>query len=590
MQRYRTVIILVLLVVVPLAVAVVAARFFLPGSGAKTGQAEAKPVAAPSVKKQKTRKIFGAARGLPVGTLLTEEDLTGLDLPPGEIKRGHVVMDGPKAIDAVLGHAVRESLAPGAPLIRAAVVGPGQRGFLAAVLQPGTRAVTIQLGAGTRHAGLIDPGDRVDVILTAKLRLDDRVQSVFARTILENVRVVAVDRQVGTSAETADSGKQIKRTKIVTATLEVSPAQADRLALGEHEGKLSLAVRSLTGTAQRVQHEAVDLEELLSLTKPAPTPPEAPAAVPSPPPPTVKEPATRRVLAPARELPVGTLLREEDLTQVEIATGDVGRGHVLAEGGGATEALRGYAVRKVLNDGVPLTWSSVVGPRQRGFLAAVLKPGTRAVTIRLGAGARHAGLIDPGDRVDVILTAKLRLADGVQSVFTRTILEDVRVVAVDRRVGGGTEPSQGSDPVKRTEIVTATLEVLPAQADRLALGEHQGTLSLAVRSLATAAGKARGEVVDLRQLLARPAPKRTKEPTMRSAPELPVQTAPEPREAALAPPKTVRIIRGDKLTRQTFSDSAGPRSEAVQVVPRPDPVQKQTPGERRSGSEAGISR
>ena len=77
---------------------------------------------------------------------------------------------------------------------------------------------------------------------------------------------------------------------------------------------------------------------------------------------------------------------------------------------------------------------------------------------------------------------------------------------------------------------------------------------------------------------------------MRSAPELPVQTAPEPREAALAPPKTVRIIRGDKLTRQTFSDSAGPRSEAVQVVPQPDPVQKQTPANADPVPRQGISR
>ena len=277
MLRYRTVIILVLLFVVPLAAAVVAARFLLPGNGADTGQAEAKPAAAPKVEEQKTRRIFIAARGLPVGTLLTEEDLTARDLPDKDIGRGYFVMDGPKAIDALRGHAVREALAAGAPLRRSAVVGPGQRGFLAAALGPGTRAVTIQLEAGTRHAGLIDPGDRVDVILTAKLRLEDSAQSVFTRTILEDVRVVAVDRQVGMYAETLESGKRVKRTKILTATLEVSPVQADRLALGAHEGKLSLAVRSLAGAPTRSGSEAVDLEELLSLVK-------------EPPPPIVEEP------------------------------------------------------------------------------------------------------------------------------------------------------------------------------------------------------------------------------------------------------------------------------------------------------------
>lgn len=279
MLRYRTVIILVLLFVVPLAAAVAAARFLLPGNGADTDRAEAKPVAAPKVEEPKTRRIFIAAHGLPVGTLLTEEHLAALDLPDTEIGRGHFVMDGPKAIDALRGHAVREALAAGAPLSRSAVVGPGQRGFLAAALRPGTRAVTIQLGAGTRHAGLIDPGDRVDVILTAKLRLADGTQSVFTRTILEDARVVAVDRQVGTSVETLDGGKQIKRTKILTATLEVSPVQADRLALGEHEGKLSLAVRSLAGAAPRSGSEVVDLEELLSLKEAAAPPAEAPPAI-----------------------------------------------------------------------------------------------------------------------------------------------------------------------------------------------------------------------------------------------------------------------------------------------------------------------
>ena len=156
----------------------------------------------------------------------------------------------------------------------------------------------------------------------------------------------------------------------------------------KHEGKPLFAVSPRLNRHRAAgAAEALD-GELLSLTNRRRRSRGARCRT-SPPPANRQEPATRRVLAPARELPVGTLLREEDLTQVEIATGDVGRGHVLAEGGGATEALRGYAVRKVLNDGVPLTWSSVVGPRQRGFLAAVLKPGTRAVTIRLGAGARQ---------------------------------------------------------------------------------------------------------------------------------------------------------------------------------------------------------
>lgn len=554
-------------------------RFFLPGTG--PGQAEAKPAAPPPAQKPKMRKIFAAARGLPVGTLVTDEDLTTLDLPDKEIGREHLAMDGPKAIDALRGHAVREAVAAGAPLVRSAVVGPGQRGFLAAVLKPGARAVTIRLGKGARYAGLIDPGDRVDVILTAKLRLKDRVQTVFARTILENVRVVAVDRQVGTSADTPGGGKQVKRTEILTATLEVSPAQADRLALGEHEGELSLAVRSLTGTAERVRNEAVDLQELLSLTK------EAPAPAPAPPP-VVDIPATRTVLSAARALPVGTLLKDKDFTEAEIATEDVRREHVVARDGAAIESLRGYAMRETVGAGAALTWSSVVGPGQRGFLAAVLKPGTRAVTIRIGAGTRHAGLVDPGDRVDVILTAKLALAGGKQTVLTRRILEDVRVVAVDREVGGAAGAAQGSEPVKRTSISTATLEVSPAQADRLALGEHQGTLALAVRSLAASAGTASGEVVDLRQLLGDPSSGRAQPPGERSGSATPARPVLESLETA--PSKTVRVIRGSELTRQTFPDPAGPRSNGLPLAAASEPAPKPAADDRRPGPGTKIPR
>ena len=516
-------------------------------------ETEVEPVvaAAPPEKPEK-RLVLAAARGLPVGTLLREEDLIEIEFKAGEVRRGHVVVDGPAAVDALRGHALREAVAAGEPLTRSAVVGPGQRGFLAAVLKRGTRAVTIRLGAGARHAGLIDPGDRVDVILTAKLRLADGAQGVFTRTILEDVRVVAVDRRVGSGTESSKGSEQVKRSEIVTATLEVSPAQADRLAHGANEGKLSVAVRSLVAAARQEDSKAVDLEELLSL--PAAQETEVEPVVAAAPP---EKPEKRLVLAAARGLPVGTLLREEDLIEIEFKAGEVRRGHVVVDGPAAVDALRGHALREAVAAGEPLTRSAVVGPGQRGFLAAVLKRGTRAVTIRLGAGARHAGLIDPGDRVDVILTAKLRLADGAQGVFTRTILEDVRVVAVDRRVGSGTESSKGSEQVKRSEIVTATLEVSPAQADRLAHGANEGKLSVAVRSLVAAARQEDSKAVDLEELLSLPAAQETEvEPVVAAAPpeKLPVTAT----ESSLDQVKKVRVIRGDKITDQTFPDPLRP--------------------------------
>ena len=274
-------------------------------------------------------------------------------------------------------------------------------------------------------------------------------------------------------------------------------------------------------------------EEAIPVSGP-PTPTEPPA----PPPP----PETRTVLAAARDLPLGTLLREDDFAEIEVPKGSVRRGYVVADDPMAVDAVRGHAVREAIAAGAPLSWSAIVGPGQRGFLAAALRPGTRAVTISLGPAARHAGLIDPGDRVDVILTATLRLADGSQGVFTRTILEDVRVVAIDRLVEEGTDALGQGGEVERSEIVTATLEVSPAQANRLTHGEQEGQLSLAVRALAGSSPPIGNEPVDLPQLLSLPT-----DPEPEPEPESDVETEP-------MPVKAVRIIRGSDHTDEYFPE------------------------------------
>ena len=274
MQRYRVVILIVLFGVVPVVAAFFAALYFLKDETANPAEANAVPVVAkapPAPEPAEKRKVLAAARALPVGTLIGEEDLTNLALDLEAVRRAHILVeDKDDAADGLHGYAVRESLRSGEALVWSSVVGPGQRGFLAAVLRPGTRAVTIRVGPATSHAGLIDPGDRVDVILSAELQATERERSVLARTIVEDVRVVAVDRRVGNGAGPSggDAGSPgdaagAERTEMITATLEVSPAQGDRLVLGEHEGKLSVAVRSLAAAAPRTSDAAVELRDLL---------------------------------------------------------------------------------------------------------------------------------------------------------------------------------------------------------------------------------------------------------------------------------------------------------------------------------------
>ena len=269
MQRYRVVIMLVLFGVPPVVAAFFVALSFLEEEEPEPRQVEVTPAveeASPEAGRPETREVLTAARALPVGTLLDKDDLTRRSLDQGAIDAEDFVVVGPGSAEALRGHAVREAIPEGAPITRSAIVGPRQRGFLATVLRPGSRAVTIRVGPATSHAGLIDPGDRVDVILSAELAADGGDRSVLARTIVEDVRVVAIDRRTGIGAEpAAGAGAEVERTEMVTATLEASPAQGDRLVLGEHEGRLSLAVRSLAAaqTSSDAVTSAVDLREML---------------------------------------------------------------------------------------------------------------------------------------------------------------------------------------------------------------------------------------------------------------------------------------------------------------------------------------
>ena len=229
----------------------------------------------------------------------------------------------------------------------------------------------------------------------------------------------------------------------------------------------------------------------------APPPAEVEPVVAAPPPP----PSTSQVLVAARDLPVGTLIGQGDVVEAAIDREAVHDGHVVP-GDRKPSELNRWAVREALVAGSPLTWGAVVGPGQKGFLAAVLRPGPRAVTIRVGTSTRTAALVEPGDRVDVILSADLESATGAAVTLVRTIVEDVRVVAIDSGVvdpGAGESGDAAKDDEQRepVDFETATLEVSPAQGDRLVLGEQEGSLSLAVRALATAPVQAQAGAAEI---------------------------------------------------------------------------------------------
>jgi len=193
-----------------------------------------------------TTNVLAVGRPVRAGSLIKNEDVTVKAIANADL-RPDLSIDTPEARHSMAGAMVRRSLAPG-DIIRAAdVLHPGDHGFLAAVLGAGMRAVTVGVDAITGSAGLIWPGDRVDLILTQTL--PDATQPigrrVAAETVLTDTRVIAIDH---TLVQGGDSGNA-NDAQARTVTLEVSQAQAERVSVAIRLGKLSLSVRSAEGAA-----------------------------------------------------------------------------------------------------------------------------------------------------------------------------------------------------------------------------------------------------------------------------------------------------------------------------------------------------
>jgi pilus assembly protein CpaB len=183
--------------------------------------------------------VLVTAHPLHAGSLLKPEDLVAKSLPTNQLP-ADTSPDSPESRRLLVGAMVRRPLSEGEPLRAQDIMKPGEHGFLAAVLEPGARAVTIPVDATSGIAGLIWPGDRVDLILTqangdASVPLGQRVG---AETVLSNVRVIAIDQQLMQGASTANDGQAR------TVTLEVDGDQAQRVAVAMRLGQLSLSVRS----------------------------------------------------------------------------------------------------------------------------------------------------------------------------------------------------------------------------------------------------------------------------------------------------------------------------------------------------------
>lgn len=190
-----------------------------------------------------TVTVLAAARPLRPGELLKPQDLMSKAVETKQVPEG-AVPDGDEARRELTGTIIRRSVAAGQPLAAADMVRPGEHGFLAAVLGPNQRAVTVGVDMVSGTAGLIWPGDRVDLILTQTLEDQTRPlgKRVAAETVLADVRVIAIDQQLaqGVAPTVPNPNNSAAR----TVTLEVSANEAERVSVSTRLGRLSLVVRS----------------------------------------------------------------------------------------------------------------------------------------------------------------------------------------------------------------------------------------------------------------------------------------------------------------------------------------------------------
>jgi pilus assembly protein CpaB len=228
---------IVLLVGALLVAAITAfmARSLVSGSPAPVaGATAAAPVDGP--------EVLVATRALPVGTIL---DATALKFQPWpkELVQNAYYIKADTNLQALQGTVVRSAITAGQPVTQGALVKPGDRGFLAAALGAGMRAVTIPISAQAGVAGFVFPGDRIDLILTQEVPGGGDGPALKAsETVMRNLRVLATDQR--TDNTVGEDGKTQVR-GFSNVTIEATPKIAEQIAVAQTLGSLSLSLRSI---------------------------------------------------------------------------------------------------------------------------------------------------------------------------------------------------------------------------------------------------------------------------------------------------------------------------------------------------------
>ncbi|GAA4211758.1 hypothetical protein GCM10022253_00050 [Sphingomonas endophytica] len=224
------------------AITAFAARSMLVGSPAP--EAAAMGVVAPKIDGP---EVLVATRALPVGTILDAGALKFQPWPKELVENAYYLRSGTD-LGKLIGTVVRLPITAGQPVTQGQLVKPGDRGFLAAALGAGMRAVTVPVSAQTSVAGFVFPGDHIDLILTQSVEGDGPPLRA-SETVMRNLRVLATDQR--TTDQKDDQGNTVVQT-FSTVTVEATPKIAEQIAVAQTIGTLSLSLRSLADNASEL--------------------------------------------------------------------------------------------------------------------------------------------------------------------------------------------------------------------------------------------------------------------------------------------------------------------------------------------------
>lgn len=186
-------------------------------------------------------EVLVARTDVPLGEIVNDGHFRWQTWPKDAVTANFITKEhGLGAQRDLVGRIARAPFLAGEPITPHKLIKPGDGGVLAAILPSGMRAISVKIKEETAVGRLILPNDHVDVILIRRMRARSGGDQHVSDTLLTNVRVLAIGQQIETK-----EGKKSSDGSASTATLELTPRQAEQLALATQMGDITLALRSV---------------------------------------------------------------------------------------------------------------------------------------------------------------------------------------------------------------------------------------------------------------------------------------------------------------------------------------------------------